>query len=198
MNVILKRSAALKLIDEANNKDPNIEVDEAGNDVSKELLYSQRMTEVLDSLFPNASDHLQIAARGQHIERWKSLRKDYPEGRAGYKKWRAELGLFHAKRTGECMAEAGYAEDDIDRVKYLVQKRGLKRDEETQSLEDIICIVFLKYYLNDFAKKHTEEKLIDIIQKTWNKMSEYGHESALKLNYDPSMLTLIQKALADA
>lgn len=190
-----KLTKILTLIDECNQKDPNIETDINGNEVPKELLYSYRMTEILNELFPNSSEYLKIAARGQHIERWKSLRSDYPEGRTGYKKWRAELGLFHAKRTGECMDLAGYTIEDIERVKYIVQKRGLKIDEETQALEDTICIVFLKYYLNEFVTKHNKEKLIDIIQKTWKKMSKYGHGSALKLNYKPEILTLIQEAL---
>lgn len=196
MNTASKLEQLIRAIDRCNEKDPNFEFDDEGNQLPKELLYSQRMSAVLDHYFPAASDHLRIAARAQHIERWKSKRSDYPEGRAGYKKWRAELGLFHASRAADCMKALGYDDAEIDRVKYLVQKRGLKRDSETQALEDIICIVFLKHYLDDFAKKHSEEKLIDIIQKTWKKMSEYGHKIALELDYADDMLALIKKALA--
>lgn len=196
MNKASKLQQVIGAIDSCNEKDPNLELDDDGNKLPKELLYSQRMSAVLEQYFPDASDHLRIAARAQHIERWTSKRTDYPEGRAGYKKWRAELGLFHASRTADCMKEVGYDDSEIDRVKYLVQKRGLKRDSETQALEDIICIVFLKHYLDDFAKKHNEEKLIDIIQKTWKKMSEYGHKIALELDYADEMLALIKKALA--
>ncbi|WP_370978162.1 DUF4202 domain-containing protein [Agaribacterium sp. ZY112] len=183
------------LIDAANALDPNLEEDN-GQQISKELLYSQRMTSMLEAFDTSASEALKIAARAQHIERWRSPRSDYPEGRTGYKKWRANLGLFHAQRTAELMEEAGYDADSIDRVKYLVQKRGIKRDAESQCLEDVICLVFLQYYLDDFATKHDEAKLIDIIQKTWAKMSEQGHSAALKLNYQAAMLELIQKALS--
>lgn len=185
----------IEKIDQANAQDPNFE-QENGSDVPKELLYSQRMTEVLSAFAPDASDHLKIAARAQHIERWKSPRSDYPEGRAGYKKWRAELGLFHAKRTGELMADVGYSEDEINRVKYIVQKRGLRRDPETQTLEDVICLVFVLYYLDDFAKKHDEPKLIDIIQKTWAKMSDAGHEAALAAALPDHLASLVKKALS--
>ena len=140
-------------------------------------------------------DSLKIAARGQHIERWSSPRSAYPEGRSGYKKWRAELGLFHARRVGELMAEAGYDTEDIQRTQYIVQKRGLKRDAETQCFEDVICLVFLQYYLNDFAQKHEEPKLVDIIQKTWGKMSDAGHTAALKLPFSEQGGALVKKAL---
>ncbi|MCR6653853.1 MAG: DUF4202 domain-containing protein [Cellvibrionaceae bacterium] len=182
------------MIDRANGADPNLEAD--GEQLRpKELLYSERMSECLAEFAPDASEHLRIAARGQHIERWTSLRSSYPEGRTGYKQWRAELGLFHAKRVGELMQEAGYDETDIKRTQYLVQKRGLGRDPETQCLEDVICLVFLHYYLEDFASKHDEEKLIDIIRKTWAKMSEKGQAAALQIPLSNAMKSLVGRAL---
>lgn len=185
----------LAKIDEANARDPNREIVD-GAPVGKELLYSVRMTQTLNELFPDASEHLQIAARAQHIERWTSPRSDYPAGRSGYKKWRSQLMLFHAGRAAELMIESGYTQSDVDRVKYLIQKRGLNRDSETQRLEDVICIVFIKYYLKDFAKQHPEDKLIDIVQKTWGKMSPAGREHALKLDLEPGMQSLISRALS--
>lgn len=187
----------LALIDAANALDPNLEFD-GTRQRPKELLYSERMTECLKAFLPEASEHLQLAARGQHIERWTSPRNAYPEGRTGYKQWRAELGLFHARRVGELMAQAGYAGEDIKRTQYLVQKRGLGRDPETQCLEDVICLVFIRHYLEDFAVKHDQPKLVDIIQKTWAKMSERGHAAALQIPISPAMQDLIGKALAAA
>lgn len=184
----------LALIDRANRLDPNIERD-GGSEYPKELLYSERMSAQLAEFAPDASEHLHIAARGQHIERWTSPRSDYPEGRTGYKKWRAELGLFHAKRVGELMQEAGYGEEDIKRAQYLVQKRGLGRDPETQCLEDVICLVFIRHYLEEFAGKHDQEKLIDIIRKTWGKMSKKGQAAALQIPLSPAMSSLIGRAL---
>ena len=132
----------------------------------------QRMSAVLSQLYPNASAHLQIAARAQHMERWKSLRNDYPEGRAGYKKWRAELGLFHATRAAECMTLAGYRTEDCDRVKYLVQKRQIKRDEEKQLEELQEKIKQLMNMKSDDGEKVNK----DIKDKQWRKDDEkvYG------------------------
>jgi hypothetical protein len=185
----------LALIDAANSQDPNLESD--GAELRpKELLYSQRMSQCLAEFAPDASEHLRIAVRGQHIERWTSPRSAYPEGRTGYKQWRAELGLFHAKRVGELMREAGYGEEDVKRAQYLVQKRGLGRDPETQCLEDVVCLVFIRHYLDDFASKHDEDKLIDIIRKTWAKMSEKGHAAALQIPLSDAMKNLVGKALS--
>lgn len=181
----------IALIDAANAKDPNQEEGQA-----KELLYAQRMSEVLSEFLPEASAHLQIAARAQHLERWISPRSDYPEGRSGYKKWRSQLILHHAQRAGELMAEAGAGEDDIDRVRFLIQKRQMNRDAESQALEDVVCLVFLRFYFDAFAAKHSEEKLIDIIVKTWGKMSADGHAAALKIAFPPHLLALVQKALS--
>lgn len=195
MNTPTPLQNVLNAIDAANAQDSNTtNVD--GELQAKELVYGQRMSATLETFCPNASEPLCIAARAQHIERWKSARSDYPEGRAGYKKWRAELALFHGTRAGELMLAEGYDEETIARVRYLIQKRQLKRDNETQTLEDVACLVFLNYYLEEFVAKHEEPKLIDIIQKTWKKMSDKGHEAALKLSFSENSLKLIQKSLA--
>jgi len=180
--------------DAVNSQDPNIEMVD-GKEVPKELIYSQRMTKQLHKFLPNASEALQLAVRSQHICRWKIPRSDYPMDRQGYKKWRLDLALFHGETAGEIMAENGYDEQFVQRVKDLLLKRSLKRDDEVQALEDVVCLVFLEFYLDDFATKHDEAKLIDIIQKTWNKMSEEGHAAALKLPLSNAMLSLVTKAL---
>jgi len=184
----------LAAFDAANAQDPNTEIVD-GKEAPKELIYSQRMTKQLHKFLPEASDTLQLATRSQHICRWKIPRSDYPMDRQGYKKWRLDLAIFHGETAGEIMAANGYDEEHIQRVKDLLLKRSLKRDEEVQALEDVVCLVFLEFYLDDFASKHDEAKLIDIIQKTWNKMSATGHAAALKLPLSNAMLSLVTKAL---
>lgn len=191
-------SRCIALFDDANRQDPNLEV--CGTEsIPKELLYAQRMSQTLSCFSPEASFALQLAARAQHIERWTSPRSNYPEGRTGYKQWRSELLLYHARRAGELMAEAGAEAQDIERVQYLIQKRSMARDPETQCLEDVICLVFIEHYLAEFAAKsgYDEAKLIDIIQKTWVKMSPRGQAAALKLPLDSDVAAVIGKALAD-
>ncbi|NIP38728.1 MAG: DUF4202 domain-containing protein [Candidatus Dadabacteria bacterium] len=172
----------ISLIDAANLKDPNIEVLE-GKSYPKELIYSNRMTKWLDRLNPGASVELQIAARAQHIERWKIPRSKYPMDRDGYKRWRGELMDFHADRAGELMTEAGFDNGSIRRVKSLIRKELFKTDPESQMLEDVVCLVFLENYFTDFSKDHLDDgdKLNRIIKKTWNKMSSEGRELALKI-----------------
>ena len=186
----------LARIDQANQQDPNLEsVD--GVMQPKELIYGQRMSQQLAEFAPDASEVLQIAARAQHIQRWQSPRDSYPKTRAGYLQWRRELGRFHAQQAANIMAEAGYDEDTIARVKALLTKSQLKQDPEVQTLEDVICLVFIRYYLEEFAaSQKSHEKLISIIQKTWAKMSPRGHEAALALPLNAPLSKLIGEALA--
>lgn len=185
---------AITWIDAENAQDPNSEIDQFIT-YPKELLYSDRMYERLMDFEPNASEAVQIAAKAQHICRWKIARESYPMDRVGYLKWREDLKKFHAKTTAVILEKAGYDETFIARVSFLIEKKLLKKDEETQLLEDVICLVFLEYYLDPFVHKHDTEKLKNIILKTWNKMSDKGHQEALKINYSAENLQLIKEAL---
>jgi hypothetical protein len=191
---------AIELIDAANSEDPNQESD-GQKQWPKELLYSHRMSEMLERYAPDADEAIKLAVRAQHIQRWKSPRSDYPEGRIGYLKWRSDLYKFHADTAGKLLQQAGYDEEFIQRVKQAVAKRSLKRNPDTQLVEDVIDLVFIEHYMETFAGKHpeySEEKWLDIIRKTWNKMSERGQQFALsgKIKLPEPLVPLIQKALA--
>jgi Domain of unknown function (DUF4202) len=161
---------AFALIDAANAADPK---GEAGP-------YGTRMSAELKRLFPDAGDVLQIAARGQHVERWLLPRTDYPEGKPGYLAWRREQGRRHGARVAGIMAEAGFGPEDCERVGALLRKEGLKRDAEVQALEDVICFVFLKWYFADFAAGREEASVVDIVEKTARKMSPEGRSRVLE------------------
>lgn len=191
---------AVELIDAANSEDPNQVTDEDGKVWPKELLYSYRMAEILQRYAPEADSICQLAIRSQHIQRWKSPRNAYPMDRVGYLKWRKDLYKFHADTMGELMFQAGYAADDIERAKKMVGKVGIKSNPDTQLLEDVVDLVFIEYYLLDFAEKHpdySEDKWIEIIQKTWKKMSDKGQQFALSgaIKLPEPLVPLINKAL---
>ncbi len=169
-----RKQTVLDAIDAANAQDPNME---DGQPV--ELLYGQRMSAELNRLFPDASDALQIAARGQHVERWKLKRTEYPEGRAGYLAWRKAQGVYHADVVQGFMELAEYGADDIEAVGQMLRKQGIKRNAEVQALEDVICFVFLKWYFEPFAAKHSAEKIQRIVEKTAFKMSAEGRARVL-------------------
>jgi hypothetical protein len=188
---------ALQLFDEANAEDPNTEMVN-GQPLPKELVYGQRMSARLSVFAPDAPETVQLAARAQHIRRWEVPRESYPEGRAGYLKWRTDLYKRHGDIAGAIMKDAGYDDETVERVQTLLRKRGLKTDPDVQLLEDVICLVFLEHYFHDFAQKHDEEKLIPIVQKTWKKMTSKAHDAALKLDYAPEDLAVIQAALKSA
>lgn len=188
--------AVIAAFDAANAADPN-RMQVAGLDLPKELYYGQRMTHFLMATYPDASEALQLAARCQHIRRWESPRTDYPEGRVGYLKWRTDLKHFHAKAAGEILRTAGYDTAMVDRVGQLLRKERLKQDADVQRLEDIACLVFLEDHLGEFAPRYDSEKVIDIIRKTWKKMSPEGHRAALALDLPALAADLVGRALAD-
>ncbi|MCK0145415.1 DUF4202 domain-containing protein [Arenibacter sp. F26102] len=189
-----KLNEAFRLFDEANENDPNTEVWQ-GKEYPKELLYAIRMTDKLKTFAPESSEALQLTARCQHIRRWEIPRESYEMNRTGYLKWRQDLKKFHADKAGAILKEVGYNQEMIDQVGFLLEKKQLKKNADTQTLEDVICLVFLEFYFEPFSHKYPEEKLLDILQKTWRKMSEKGHEAALKLPLSQESLQLIGKAL---
>src|SRR5690606_9709420 len=192
-----RSETAIQLIDQINSEDPTKETWK-GKAFPKELLYSHRMTKKLGEFVPDASEHLLIAARAQHIARWKIQRSEYPMDRTGYLSWREELKKMHAELAGKLLTEAGYDEAFIEKVKFLIRKKHLKSNVETQTLEDVVCLVFLEYYLEDFVAKTEFEKIKDILKKTWAKMSEKAQKEALKLNFSSQSLRIIQEALFDS
>ncbi len=191
--------AAIAAFDQANAADPNTELFD-GNLYPKELLYAQRMTGMQERYAPEASEAVQLAVRAQHIRRWEIPRSDYPLDRPGYLQWRTTLYKFHAETAAKLMQEVGYDDEMIERVKTIVGKKGLKVNPETQLLEDVVGLVFIEHYMMGFANRHPEydeEKWIQIIRKTWQKMSPRAHEFVLagNIKLPEALLPLILKAV---
>jgi hypothetical protein len=186
--------AAIRRFDEENGRDPNqISID--GVPRSRELVYAQWLTDWVLRLCPSASEELRLAARSQHICRWTVPRESYPMTRAGYLQWREGLKKFHAKKAGEILAEVGYPQEAINRVQQLNLKKDFPRDAETRVLEDALCLVFLERQLGDLASKTSEDKMVNALQKSWNKMTPAAREHALKLSYSPTEKALLGRAL---
>jgi hypothetical protein len=186
---------AIARFDAANSQDPRREPGEHG-DEPKEVVYARRMSRWLERLEPQASEALRLAARAQHLCRWKIERSAYPQGRQGYLRWRRDCGELHARLAGEILREVGYDAGTVDRVKDLLRKKGLPDDADALVLEDTACLVFLESELAAFAPKHEDEKLVRILERTWRKMSPRGRATAAALDLPASTRALIEKALA--
>ena len=185
------REAILRF-DAANAEDPNTDAD-GGVPQPRELVYANRMTAALHRFAPDAPETVQLAARCQHIRRWTIPRSDYPEGRAGYRQWRTDLAAFHAETAAEILRGVGYDEPTVARVQALVRKDRLKADPDVQLLEDVICHVFLTHYLVDFAAKHDDAKVADILKKTWRKMSDDGRAAVTSLALPEAARALVAR-----
>ena len=170
-----------------------------GKEYPKEILYAQRMSEMLERFAPGASEAVKLAVRAQHIKRWAIPRGEYPMTPIGYKQWRTRLYKFHADLAAEILREVGYDEEMIARVHSIVRKEALKLNPETQLLEDVVYLVFLEHYLDAFVNKYGsagEAKMIDILRKTWKKMSPAGQEAALKqIKLPEALVPVVLKAV---
>jgi len=188
--------AAISLIDEAHAQDPNIAIVD-GKDVPYELYYAQKMTKYLEMRAPNARPVLKVAIRAQHFRRWEIPRDSYPMTKAGYLNWRAFLKKRQADLASAICVGCNFTAEEAEEVAKLIRKEDLKKNEETQILEDVACLVFLDDQFEAFEKEHDEETIVSILRKTWGKMSERGHELALKIPMSTSSKELIGKALAE-
>jgi hypothetical protein len=157
---------AIRRFDEENARDPHLE-----DGQPRELLYARRLYDWVQRLAPNASEELLLAARCQHICRWIIPRSNYPMDRVGYLKWRNELKNFHAAKAAEILREVGYPESTIARVQAFNLKKNFPADPESRVLEDALCLVFLQFQFADLAARTAEDKMINALQKSWNKMS---------------------------
>lgn len=164
-----------------------------------ELVYAERMSARLAALYPDASDLLKIATRAQHLRRWEIDRANYEEGRRGYNEWRRACRIHHADLVADIMRAHGYDAASIAHVGALIRKEQLKKDRESQALENIAAIVFLEHYFDDFLEKHRDypdDKLVDILAKTLCKMSPKGHAAALALPLPARARALVEAAIA--
>ncbi|AQP98779.1 hypothetical protein B0W48_02580 [Pseudoalteromonas aliena] len=189
----------IALIDEANSQDPNNELHD-GKSFPKERLYSERMSEMLLRFMPNADELMKIAVRAQHIERWKSPRSDFEMNKQGYHQWRSALYIFHASTVVKLMQQAGFNETEQNRVYEAVAKKNIKRNPDSQLVEDVASLVFIEHYMLEFTRSkpdYDEQKWIGIIRRTWQKMSDDAHEFVLagNITLPEPLVGLIHKAL---
>jgi len=185
---------AITTFDAYNLNDPHQEEFE-GKMVSKELLYAQRMSQRLDDFYPAAPEYLKLAAHCQHIGRWEIPRESYAMDKKGYLQWRNVLKTHHAKLAEQILQSCRYNEELIGKVKFLLVKKELYTNSDTQILEDVICLVFIEYYLEEFAEKHEPQKVVDILQKTLKKMSPRAIEEAAKIPVSEKIKILIHQAI---
>jgi hypothetical protein len=193
---VAARAAAIAAIDAANADDPST-IEVRGEVRPKEQAHAELMTEWLSRLDPGATDAQHLAARAHHLRRWSMPRADFPEGRAGYLRWRTALKKQHADEVASILADVGYDADTIDRTQRIIRKEGLATDPQVQTHEDALCLVFLETQLAELADAQGDEKMVDIIRKTAAKMSPRALELAAELPMREADRALIARVLGD-
>jgi hypothetical protein len=195
--------AAIAAFDAANADDPH-RIVVRGVSRPKELAHADLMTEWVTRLQPDASEALLLAARAHHLRRWTLPRTDFPEGRAGYLRWRRVLHERHAKDVGSILGAVGYDEDAVAAVQALVAKRdqparGVSDDPETRTLEDALALVFVETQLGALADQldqRDHERIVVVVRQTLAKMSPAGVAAALALPLTERERTIIERAMA--
>jgi hypothetical protein len=199
LGIAMDRLERAQLVfDQLNGRDPVTELVD-GVPRPRLLVQADRLSRWIERLDAGASEALRLAARCQHVERWTIARDDFPPGRVGYLQWRTTLARFHADRAEGVLRGAGYDESVIQAVRRIVTKQNLRSNPDSQTMEDALCLVFLEFEFDAFLAKHPEEdKAVEILRKTWKKMSPRGQEAALALALSPRATALVQTALGGA
>ncbi len=174
--------AAIAAIDAANADDPVL-LEVRGVPRPKELAHAELMTEWVQALDPEPSEAQLLAARAHHLRRWTSPRAGYPEGRAGYLRWRTALKAQHATEVAALLEGVGYDTETIDAVQRIIKKQGLGTDAAVQVHEDALCLVFLETQLAATADQLGDDHIVEVIRKTAAKMSPAGlaHVAAIPM-----------------
>ncbi len=188
-----KLEQALQAFDNYNRNDPNVFVWQ-GEEWPREYFFALKLHEWVLKLRPDAGEALVLASRCQHIGRWEVPRGSYPEGRIGYLTWRKDLTRYHADKAAGILREIGYDDDTIARVRTILLKQGIKQDDEVQTMENALCLVFLEYQYEDFHDKNTD-KIVEILRKSLVKMDAEGHRHALQLPYSSTARASVDDAV---
>lgn len=187
---------ARTLIYEAHNEDPNKHTTSEGKERPYETHYAEQMEYYLQKRAPAASEVLKLAVCGQHFRRWEVPRDSFAMNKVGYHSWRTHLKKRQAQQVSDILKDCGCADDDVERCISLIEKQGLKQgEEEVQVLEDVACLVFLDDQFDQFKDKHDEQKIVNILKKTWVKMSKQGQDLALEIPMTDECKALVGKAL---
>jgi hypothetical protein len=107
-----------------------------------------------------------------------------------------------SRRNGlvSCSSQAGVSDRPRPPTSATwVSKAHLKTNPGTQVLEDAAVLVFLESEIGAFAAQHGDyprEKFVDILKKTWKKMSPRAQELARGLDLPESISGLVRDALA--
>lgn len=184
---------AKELVDAAHAADPN----KTGDGRPAELAYADNMERWVARVVPDARPILRLAARCQHLERWSVPRSSFPDGKPGYLAWRKSLYVKQSERARGLLLAAGIPEGEAAEAATWVAKSEMRTNAGTQALEDAAVLVFLESEIGAFAAQHAEyprEKFVDILRKTWRKMSPRARELALGLDLPPAIAALVREA----
>ncbi|MEN9646689.1 MAG: hypothetical protein RL238_3358 [Actinomycetota bacterium] len=190
-----RHEVARGAIDAANVLDPTL-VEVRGERRPLALVHGQLAAEWVQALHPGADPLLLLAARAHHLRRWELPRSQYPEGKAGYHRWKRDQRQRHADDVAALLSPLGYDASEIETVQRWIRRDQLSTDAGSQAVEDAACLVFIETQLADVATKLDRDHLIDVIRKTAKKMSAEALGAVGRIPLGEAEQRLLADALA--
>lgn len=166
-----------------------------GSLIPAEFLYGKRMLKTLELVSPESSYAMKLAVQCQHLQRWGVPRSSYTYDRRGYHEWRREVMKYQLEQTINLLSSISIDEIDIKWIAQVINAQENKADSNGLIIMDTACLVFLKWYMEPFAKKHESEKVLDILKKTFRKMSTDAQNLISKLDLPESSLQVLNQAI---
>lgn len=187
-------ATAVAAIDAANAADPN-PVTVRGSTEPLALVHGRLAAEWVEHLATDPGEPLLIAARAHHLRRWEVPRSTYPDGKAGYLRWRRDQKQRHATDVAEILRSAGFDDVAVARTQELIRRDHLATDPDAQVVEDAACLVFIETQLAAIEAQFEHEHLLDVIRKTARKMSPAGLDAVGTMALGDRELALLGEAL---
>jgi Domain of unknown function (DUF4202) len=188
-------AAAIAAIDAANAGDPQ-RVTVRGEDLPLALAHGRLAADWVPQLVDAPDEAMLLAARAHHLRRWELARSSYPEGRAGYLRWRRDQKQRHAADVVGLLGGVGYDEATINRVQVLLRRVRLDDDSGTQAMEDVACLAFLETQLGDLAGRLDDEHMVSVVQKVAAKMSPAALDLVGRIPLADEGVALLGRALS--
>lgn len=183
---------AVAAIDTANAEDPNRYDDGRG----LALVQGELASRWADRLTDSPAEPVVLAVRAHHLKRWEIERSSYPEGRAGYLRWRRDNKAHQADSAGVILAALGYDRSTVQRVQELLRRKGLGSDPDTQLVEDSACLVFLETQFDAMVARLERDHLVRVVAKTLAKMSPEAVALTAEIELSDAAAGIVAQATA--
>ena len=164
-----------------------------------ENIHAQTVHKWVLKLKPDAGESLQIAALAHDIDRaitgiMEKHLKDYSK----INEFKKEHALRSAQFISDIMKKHNYSENEINKVRNLVENHEVGGDEEMNILRDADSIAYFEYNIPVYLKHTNIERTKGKIRFMYKRIPENIQGIVKDLNYqDKKIEALVQEAISE-